>query len=72
MKGYTTEVEYKVYNDETGCHVSVTCGAADVDLVEIRQVESEKIVARVTMEPEQARLVYEALGKYLAQMEVTS
>jgi hypothetical protein len=71
MKGYTTEVEYKVYDDETGCYVAVTCDADGGDYIDIRQVEKDKIIARVTMSAEQARHVYVALGKYLEQLTIT-
>lgn len=65
---YTTEVVHKVYNDETGDYIEVGPDADHGDLLEIRQVEQGKIVARITGEPEQIQLVAQAILKLAPAM----
>jgi len=61
-KGYSTEIVHKVYNDDTGEYIEVGPDADGVDLVEVRQVDSKgNISNRIAGEPEQMRLVAEAI-----------
>lgn len=61
----TTEYIIRVYNDDDGSYISVSPDADSLDLVEIRQIENDKIVARITMQPAQAKHVCLALKEYL-------
>ena len=63
MSTYSTEIVHKVYNDKTGDLIEVGPDADTGDLLEIRQVEGREIRARIVGEPEQLRLVAEAILK---------
>ena len=65
MSGFSTECKFQVYNDGDGTHVDVGADADGLDLVEVRQVEDEKIVARITMHPDQADLLAKAIMRYI-------
>jgi hypothetical protein len=62
-KGFSTEIVHKIYDDELGNSIDIGPDADTGDLLEIRQVEGGKIVARIVGEPEQMRLVAEAILK---------
>ena len=63
---YTTEHNIRVYNDDNGSYISVSPDADAMDFVELREVEPDnKIVARLTMMPEQAKAVFLAVREYL-------
>jgi hypothetical protein len=62
-KGFSLETIRRVYNDETGEHIEVGPDADTGDLLEIRQIEGGKIIGRIVGQPEQMRLVAEALLK---------
>ena len=63
-KGYSTEVVHRVFNDDTGEYIEVGPDADGGDLLELRQINSDgKIAARIVGEPEQMRLVAEAILK---------
>ena len=62
---FTTELEFKVFNDGTGECVSVGMDGAGLDLVELQAVEQDNVRARITMEPLQAKLVADAIYDYL-------
>jgi hypothetical protein len=61
----SVEHSSRVYNDDDGSCISISPDADGLELVEIRQIENEKIVARITMQPEQAKHVCLALKEYL-------
>lgn len=60
-KGFSLEIIRRVYDDDTGEHIEVGPDADTGDLLEIRQVEGGKTVARVVGKPEQLRLVAETI-----------
>jgi len=60
---FSTEIVHKVYNDKTGDCIEVGPDADCGDLIEIRQVEGGKLCVRICGEPEQMRLVAEAILK---------
>ena len=62
-KGFSAEIVHKIYDDSTGEHIEVCPDADSGDLIDIRQIEGGKIVARITGEPEQMRLVAQAILK---------
>jgi hypothetical protein len=65
---YTTEVNLRIYNDRDGDFVQVGPDADALDLVELRQYDAqEKILSRITMEPEQAQLLAKAINEYLSR-----
>ena len=64
-KGFSLETIRRVYDDSTGEHIEVGPDADTGDLLEIRQVEGGKPVARIVGPPEQMRLVAEAILKAL-------
>ena len=62
-KGFSLETIRRVYNDETGAHIEVGPDADTGDLLEIRQIEGGQIIGRIVGQPEQMRLVAEAILK---------
>ena len=62
--GYSKEMLFKIYNDDTGERIEVGMDGDGLDLIEIRQyTDNNKIASRITMTPEQAKLVSEAIGE---------
>jgi hypothetical protein len=56
-KGFSTEITHKIFDESTGEHIEVGTDADTGELLEVRQVEGSKTVARVVGQPEQLRLV---------------
>ncbi len=67
---YSLDLFYRVYDDQCGTYIQIgTCPDAN-SLIDIQYVD-EAIKSRpqtITMTKEQARLVVDALNKYLEQM----
>ena len=68
MPNFTSESIIKVYDDSTGDYVYVGPDADGLDIVELRAVDKDnniygKGAARITMLPEQAIMVAEAILK---------
>lgn len=62
--GFTPEKIIKVYNDEDGEYIYIGPDADGLDCVELRAVDRDGKIyegARITMQPEQAILVAEAI-----------
>ena len=65
--GYSSEVLYRVYDDKTGAYVSVAQDGDGLGLVEVRSVDDDSTtICTLTMTPEQAALVRDALTAFLA------
>ena len=60
---FSSETIHRIYNDKTGEYIEVGPDADTGDLLELRQVEGDKIVARIAGYPDQLRLVAEAILK---------
>lgn len=60
-KGFSREIVHKIYDDDTGEHIEVGPDGDTGDLLEVRQVEGGKVVARVVGRPEQLRLLAESI-----------
>jgi hypothetical protein len=60
-QSFSREIVHKIYDDETGEHIEVGPDADTGDLLEIRQVEQGKILARIVGHPQQLRLLAESI-----------
>ena len=60
---FSAEIVHKIYDNTTGERIEVCPDADTGDMLDIRQIEGDKIVARITGEPEQMRLVALAILK---------
>lgn len=77
MAKYSIEKSYRVYNDSTGEYVRIGPDADGLDLVDIWSCDKDDNIessgnARISMPLEQAKLVADALNKYLAELETTN
>ena len=61
MSRFSREIVHKIYNDDTGESLEVGPDADTGDLLEIRQIEQGKAVARVVGPPAQLRLLAESI-----------
>lgn len=66
---YSLETVRQVWNDKQGDRIEVGPDTDGLDLVSIRHKDDDsKTTSEITMPPEQALLVYEALGRTLREM----
>ena len=62
MSEFTLEAHYKIYNDADGSYIEVKPDADALGLIEIRQFDEGKEVARLTLPAKQAELLRQAIN----------
>jgi hypothetical protein len=65
---FTLERHVRIYDDGTGDYIHVGPDSDGLDLIEVRQHDGGKEVARITMQPVQAKLLIEALQAALTPL----
>lgn len=72
MSSFSLEHMFEVWNDDgSGARLEIGEDRDGLDLVEIRQKSGDnKIEARITMQPEEARLAAIALGQIAADLKL--
>lgn len=62
---YSIQRIIKIHNDETGQHITIQDDDDGLDLIEIKQYDSDdKLEARISLLPEEAQAVVSELAKF--------